>query len=88
MQWCPDRASVFGSCAEDGLLNVWDYEKVRVFCPLLNFVCSIGVKLVLIMFTFLVPVTCTFEIILRFAKKLNLNHFCTSSLQPSGNLAK
>jgi histone-binding protein RBBP4 len=31
VQWCPDRASVFGSCAEDGLLNVWDYEKVRVF---------------------------------------------------------
>ncbi|XP_024395782.1 WD-40 repeat-containing protein MSI4 isoform X2 [Physcomitrium patens] len=28
VQWCPDRASVFGSCAEDGLLNVWDYEKV------------------------------------------------------------
>ncbi|KAG0566457.1 hypothetical protein M758_7G060800 [Ceratodon purpureus] len=28
VQWCPDRASVFGSCAEDGLLNVWDFEKV------------------------------------------------------------
>lgn len=28
VQWCPDRASVFGSCAEDGLLNVWDIEKV------------------------------------------------------------
>jgi len=27
VQWCPDRASVFGSCAEDGLLNVWDFEK-------------------------------------------------------------
>jgi hypothetical protein len=32
VQWCPDRASVFGSCAEDGLLNVWDYEKVKA-CP-------------------------------------------------------
>ncbi|XP_075095478.1 WD-40 repeat-containing protein MSI4-like [Nicotiana tabacum] len=28
VQWCPDRASVFGSSAEDGLLNIWDYEKV------------------------------------------------------------
>ncbi|KAH0652048.1 hypothetical protein KY290_032707 [Solanum tuberosum] len=28
VQWCPDRSSVFGSCAEDGLLNIWDYEKV------------------------------------------------------------
>ncbi|PHT75788.1 WD-40 repeat-containing protein MSI4 [Capsicum annuum] len=27
-QWCPDRSSVFGSSAEDGLLNIWDYEKV------------------------------------------------------------
>eukprot|EP00897_Mesotaenium_endlicherianum_P007866 jgi/Mesen1/7107/ME000369S06430 len=24
VQWCPDRATVFGSCAEDGLLNLWD----------------------------------------------------------------
>eukprot|EP01018_Ginkgo_biloba_P003985 Gb_32208 [translate_table: standard] len=28
VQWCPDKASVFGSSAEDGYLNVWDYEKV------------------------------------------------------------
>uniref|UniRef100_A0A0C9RN33 TSA: Wollemia nobilis Ref_Wollemi_Transcript_9643_1854 transcribed RNA sequence n=1 Tax=Wollemia nobilis TaxID=56998 RepID=A0A0C9RN33_9CONI len=28
VQWCPDKASVFGSAAEDGYLNVWDYEKV------------------------------------------------------------
>lgn len=28
VQWCPNRSSVFGSCAEDGLLNIWDYEKV------------------------------------------------------------
>ncbi|CAM6120600.1 unnamed protein product [Calypogeia fissa] len=27
-QWCPDRASVFGSSAEDGVLNIWDFEKV------------------------------------------------------------
>jgi hypothetical protein len=27
-QWSPDRASVFGSSAEDGFLNVWDHEKV------------------------------------------------------------
>ncbi|ONM25163.1 Tubulin gamma-2 chain [Zea mays] len=26
--WSPDRASVFGSSAEDGFLNVWDHEKV------------------------------------------------------------
>ncbi|MQL80227.1 hypothetical protein Taro_012687 [Colocasia esculenta] len=26
--WCPDKASVFGSAAEDGFLNVWDHEKV------------------------------------------------------------
>ncbi|KAI5320197.1 hypothetical protein PRUPE_7G209600 [Prunus persica] len=28
VQWCPDKSSVFGSSAEDGLLNIWDYEKV------------------------------------------------------------
>lgn len=27
-QWSPDKSSVFGSSAEDGLLNIWDYEKV------------------------------------------------------------
>ncbi|KAG6511182.1 hypothetical protein ZIOFF_029237 [Zingiber officinale] len=26
--WSPDRASVFGSAAEDGFLNIWDYEKI------------------------------------------------------------
>lgn len=28
VQWCPDKASVFGSSSEDGSLNIWDYEKV------------------------------------------------------------
>ncbi|GAA0185518.1 hypothetical protein LIER_32806 [Lithospermum erythrorhizon] len=28
VQWSPDKSSVFGSCAEDGLLNIWDYDKV------------------------------------------------------------
>ncbi|KAJ3684732.1 hypothetical protein LUZ61_013896 [Rhynchospora tenuis] len=28
IQWCPDRASVFASAAEDGMLNIWDYDKV------------------------------------------------------------
>ncbi|PKU76302.1 WD-40 repeat-containing protein MSI4 [Dendrobium catenatum] len=28
VQWSPDKASVFGSAAEDGFLNVWDHEKV------------------------------------------------------------
>ncbi|PWA49750.1 nucleosome/chromatin assembly factor group C5 [Artemisia annua] len=28
VQWCPDRASVFGSSAEDGCVNIWDYEQV------------------------------------------------------------
>ncbi|ONK76546.1 uncharacterized protein A4U43_C03F29400 [Asparagus officinalis] len=28
VQWCPDKASVFGSAAEDSFLNVWDHEKV------------------------------------------------------------
>ncbi|XP_057506328.1 WD-40 repeat-containing protein MSI4-like [Actinidia eriantha] len=28
VQWSPDRSSVFGSSAEDGLLNIWDYDKV------------------------------------------------------------
>ncbi|KAL0694122.1 hypothetical protein Bca4012_061302 [Brassica carinata] len=28
VQWSPDKASVFGSSAEDGLLNVWDYDRV------------------------------------------------------------
>ncbi|KAJ4749870.1 WD-40 repeat-containing protein MSI4 [Rhynchospora pubera] len=28
VQWAPHKASVFGSAAEDGFLNIWDYEKV------------------------------------------------------------
>ncbi|KAI3937528.1 hypothetical protein MKW92_025597 [Papaver armeniacum] len=28
VQWCPDKASVYGSAAEDGFLNVWDHEKI------------------------------------------------------------
>ncbi|KAI4329156.1 hypothetical protein L6164_021449 [Bauhinia variegata] len=27
-QWCPDRSSVFGSAAEDGIVNIWDHDKV------------------------------------------------------------
>ncbi|XP_074361699.1 WD-40 repeat-containing protein MSI5-like isoform X1 [Apium graveolens] len=26
VQWSPDRASVFGSSAEDGVLNIWDHK--------------------------------------------------------------
>ncbi|KAL9660156.1 hypothetical protein QQ045_024967 [Rhodiola kirilowii] len=28
VQWCPNKASVFGSAAEDGILNIWDCDKV------------------------------------------------------------
>ncbi|WOH11269.1 hypothetical protein DCAR_0830750 [Daucus carota subsp. sativus] len=28
VQWCPDKSSVFGSSAEDGSLNIWDYERI------------------------------------------------------------
>ncbi|EEF34972.1 WD-repeat protein, putative [Ricinus communis] len=28
VQWSPDNSSVFGSSAEDGLLNIWDFEKI------------------------------------------------------------
>lgn len=28
VQWSPDKASVFGSAAEDGFLNIWDHERV------------------------------------------------------------
>ncbi|KAJ3701941.1 hypothetical protein LUZ61_005646 [Rhynchospora tenuis] len=28
VQWAPHKASVFGSAAEDGFLNIWDYERV------------------------------------------------------------
>lgn len=27
VQWSPDKSSVFGTSAEDGILNIWDYEK-------------------------------------------------------------
>uniref|UniRef100_A0A6V7QTI8 Uncharacterized protein n=1 Tax=Ananas comosus var. bracteatus TaxID=296719 RepID=A0A6V7QTI8_ANACO len=26
--WSPDKATIFGSAAEDGFLNIWDHEKV------------------------------------------------------------
>lgn len=28
VQWSPDKSSVFGSSAEDGILNIWDHEKI------------------------------------------------------------
>ncbi|KAI4330679.1 hypothetical protein MLD38_028941 [Melastoma candidum] len=28
VQWSPDKSSVFGSSAEDGILNIWDYDKI------------------------------------------------------------
>ncbi|GJR34544.1 retrovirus-related pol polyprotein from transposon TNT 1-94 [Tanacetum coccineum] len=28
VQWSPDKSSVFGSSAEDGILNVWDHNKI------------------------------------------------------------
>lgn len=28
VQWSPHKSSVFGSSAEDGFLNIWDFEKV------------------------------------------------------------
>ncbi|KAH7547176.1 hypothetical protein FEM48_Zijuj01G0281600 [Ziziphus jujuba var. spinosa] len=28
VQWSPDKSSVFGSSAEDGIINIWDHEKV------------------------------------------------------------
>ncbi|GMH04081.1 hypothetical protein Nepgr_005920 [Nepenthes gracilis] len=28
VQWSPDNPTIFGSAAEDGFLNIWDYEKV------------------------------------------------------------
>ncbi|WVZ23446.1 hypothetical protein V8G54_001990 [Vigna mungo] len=28
IEWSPDKSSVFGNAAEDGILNIWDYEKV------------------------------------------------------------
>ncbi|XP_010433073.1 PREDICTED: WD-40 repeat-containing protein MSI5-like [Camelina sativa] len=28
VQWSPGKSSVFGSSAEDGLLNLWDYDRV------------------------------------------------------------
>ncbi|KAL7608233.1 WD-40 repeat-containing protein MSI4 [Lactuca sativa] len=27
-QWSPDKSSIFGSSAEDGVLNIWDHNKV------------------------------------------------------------
>ncbi|XP_017977982.1 PREDICTED: WD-40 repeat-containing protein MSI4 isoform X2 [Theobroma cacao] len=28
VKWSPDKSSVFGSSAEDGILNIWDHEKI------------------------------------------------------------
>ncbi|KHN32689.1 WD-40 repeat-containing protein MSI4 [Glycine soja] len=28
VKWSPDKSSVFGSTAEDGILNIWDHDKV------------------------------------------------------------
>ncbi|KAF5816883.1 putative transcription factor WD40-like family [Helianthus annuus] len=30
VQWSPDKSSVFGSSAEDGVLNIWDHNKVLI----------------------------------------------------------
>lgn len=42
-QWSPDKSSVFGSSAEDGILNIWDHEKVRdPFLSCVSFGCVGG----------------------------------------------
>ncbi|CAI9285074.1 unnamed protein product [Lactuca saligna] len=28
VEWSPDKSSIFGSSAEDGVLNIWDHNKV------------------------------------------------------------
>ncbi|KVI05888.1 WD40 repeat-containing protein [Cynara cardunculus var. scolymus] len=28
VQWSPDKSSIFGSSAEDGVLNIWDHNKI------------------------------------------------------------
>ncbi|GBG75258.1 hypothetical protein CBR_g19892 [Chara braunii] len=30
VQWCPDKPTVLGSCSEDGVVNIWDIDKVRM----------------------------------------------------------
>ncbi|XP_078152302.1 WD-40 repeat-containing protein MSI4-like [Carex rostrata] len=30
IQWCPDKASVFASAADDGFLNIWDHDTVGI----------------------------------------------------------
>ncbi|KAI9109577.1 hypothetical protein K1719_019631 [Acacia pycnantha] len=33
VQWCPDKESVFGTSGDDGIINIWDYEKVERATP-------------------------------------------------------
>ncbi|KAK1388163.1 hypothetical protein POM88_016341 [Heracleum sosnowskyi] len=46
VQWCPDKSSVFGSSAEDGCLNIWDYEKLSPYNFVLgcSFLCFLLLK--------------------------------------------
>lgn len=41
-QWSPDKSSIFGSSAEDGVLNIWDHNKV----------CQLNQKPLLLLFHF------------------------------------
>ncbi|GJU08735.1 transcription initiation factor TFIID subunit 1 isoform X1 [Tanacetum coccineum] len=42
MEWSPDKSSVFRSSAEDGVLNIWDHNKVGIlFMSQLNFISGI-----------------------------------------------
>ncbi len=43
IQWCPDKAFVFGSCAQDGLLKVCDFDKVSNSLLSLSFLCPIQI---------------------------------------------
>lgn len=49
IQWSPDKSSVFGSSAVDGLLNIWDYDRV---CTL----SQIHIKTFLLTFKFIIVI--------------------------------
>lgn len=50
IQWSPDKSSVFGSSAEDGLLNIWDYDTVCTFSQICIIKVSPTFKLIIFIY--------------------------------------
>lgn len=90
-QWSPDKSSVFGSTAEDGILNIWDHDKVwtliflshRPFCPMPPlFLWNVNLYIILILIKCRSYGLTNFIWVLELLKNLNSQAFLLLLFKP------